>query len=136
MSKWKLYIAGSAPYAIIGAFLLIVALNPDPSPPKNGDAFARVIREYLKRDNVFKRNIPTLIEQLSRITLETSTDHIPPPKILLNRNAPRAQIETTVNLEINHINENHTASGELRTQLGAMRENGFSTLIDFAMVNQ
>lgn len=136
MSKWKLCIAESAPYAIVGAFLLIVTLNPEPSPPKNGDAFSSVIREYLKRDNVFKRNIPTLIEQLSHITLKTSTDHHPPPKILLNRHAPRAHIETTVDLEINHPNENHAENGELRTQLGAMRAHGFSTLIDFAMVNQ
>ena len=136
MSKWKLYIAETAPYAIVGAFLFIVALNPDNSTPKHGDAFTHIIHEYLKRDNVFKRNIPTLIEQLSCTTLKVSTDNIPPPHVLPNRNAPRAHIKATVNLEINYLNENHVESGDLLTQLAAMREHGFSTLIGFAMVNK
>ena len=136
MSKWKLYIAETAPYAIVGAFLFIVALNPDTSSPKHGDAFTPIIHKYLKRDNVFKRNIPTLIEQLSHTTLKASADHIPPPQILPNRNAPRAHIKTTVDLEINHVDKNHVENGDFRTQLAAMREHGFSTLIGFAMVKE
>lgn len=136
MPKWKLYIAEVAPYAIGAGFLFIVALNPNTSTPKHGDSFSRIVDEYLKRDYVFKRNLPTLIEKLSHITLKASTDDISPPPVLRSRNTHRAQIKTTVDLEINGFDKNYKDNGDLRTQLAAMREHGFSALIGFAMIKE
>ena len=133
MPKWKKYIAEASPIAIVAFFLIVIAANPNISPPNTGSSFGHLIKEYFLQDTLTRQNIINLLEQIRQPSL-TKLAHAPPPPNLKVPPPSRARTMTTVDLKI--LKLDNTEKGNLPVQLDAMRKHEFEATLTYEMIKK
>lgn len=134
MPKWKRYIAEASPIAIVAFFLIVIAANPNISPPDMGSSFGHLIKEYFLQDTLTQQqNIINLREQILEPSL-TKLAHAPPPPNLTIPPPSRARTMTTVDLKIPNLD--NTEAVNLQVQLDAMRKHEFEATLTYEMIKK
>lgn len=138
MRKYGRYLAESSHLAIVVVFLAAVAVNPDISPPRAENSLRQLVEEYFLQDTLGQGAILVLLEQFLQATPKKpayKNEFSGLPRALADLPTTRAYFKTSVELKINP-DEDRIETGNLGAEIAAMREAGFSWMVQYAMMEE